>query len=173
MSLLDLIPGGRMVQGLVVAAAVAATLGAVTYGVHSYNDARRDEGRVEVQAKWAAAEKDRDKVLADVRQKGIDDTNRLNKAAIDQQKASNDKIAVLNNNLHAALNSLRDRPERPTDASSSGLPAPAAAQSSCTGASLYRPDAEFLVREATRADQLRVDLESCQAQYNSASEALK
>lgn len=52
MSLLDLIPGGRLVQGLVVAAAVASVIGAVTYGVHSYNDGLRGQGRAEVQAKW-------------------------------------------------------------------------------------------------------------------------
>ena len=54
--LLGLIPGSKLVQGLVVAAVVAATVGAIGYGVHSYNEGLRDEGRKEVQAKWDAAE---------------------------------------------------------------------------------------------------------------------
>ena len=54
--LLGLIPGSRLVQGLVVAAVVAATVGAIGYGVHSYKEGLRDEGRKEVQAKWDAAE---------------------------------------------------------------------------------------------------------------------
>ena len=54
MNVIDLIPGGRLVQGLVVAAVVASVIGAVTYAVHSYNEGLRDEGRVEVQVKWNA-----------------------------------------------------------------------------------------------------------------------
>ena len=54
--LLSLIPGGRMVQGLVVAAVIASAVGAVGYAVHSYNEGLRDDGRAEVQTKWDAAE---------------------------------------------------------------------------------------------------------------------
>lgn len=54
--LLGLIPGGRLVQGLVVAAVVTATVGAIGYGVHSYKEGLRDEGRKEVRAEWDAAE---------------------------------------------------------------------------------------------------------------------
>ena len=54
--LLSLIPGSRLVQGLVVAAVVAAAVGAIGYGVHSYKEGLRDEGRKEVRAEWDAAE---------------------------------------------------------------------------------------------------------------------
>ena len=47
--LLSLIPGGRMVQGLVVAAVIASAVGVVGYAVHSYNEGLRDDGRAEVQ----------------------------------------------------------------------------------------------------------------------------
>lgn len=72
------------------------------------------------------------------------------------------------------IDGLRDRPERPaaTDPvpTASGIVVAAAA---CTGAQLYRPDAEFLARESERADQLRIALKECQASYNEAREKLK
>jgi hypothetical protein len=35
----------------------------------------------------------------------------------------------------------------------------------CTGKELYRPDGEFLAREAARADELRFLLKQCRDQY--------
>lgn len=69
---------------------------------------------------------------------------------------------------HAALvDSLRERPSR---SSAGGVPGPAAPAGgdpgSCIGSQLYREDGEFLAREAARADQLRIALRQCQAQYN-------
>jgi hypothetical protein len=72
------------------------------------------------------------------------------------------------------IDGLRHRPERP--AAPDAVPATAGvvvAAPACTGAELYRPDAEFLAREAERADQLRIALKECQASYNEAREKLK
>lgn len=74
-----------------------------------------------------------------------------------------DRIAA---KLDTAVASLRDRPER---AARPGTPT--AAASNCkgsTGAELSRPDAEFLTREAARADGVRADLAACYAQYDDA-----
>ena len=64
---------------------------------------------------------------------------------------------------------LRQRPERP---STTDVPQSADAGTGpagwCTGRELYRPDSEFLLGEAARADQLRIALKSCLAAYNSA-----
>jgi len=64
---------------------------------------------------------------------------------------------------------LRQRPNRPSAAdlpkSTDTGAGPAAG---CTGRELYRPDSEFLLGEAARADQLRIALKSCLAAYNSA-----
>jgi len=38
----------------------------------------------------------------------------------------------------------------------------------CTGAGLFKPDAEFLVGHAARANKLRIDLAACQARYDAA-----
>ena len=58
--------------------------------------------------------------------------------------------------LSAALAGLRNRPSR------SDIPAPSACPAVVgTGAFLYREDAEFLSREAQRADTIASDLRAC------------
>lgn len=64
--------------------------------------------------------------------------------------------------------SLRKRPDRPSEP---GLPAPAGdrnAPAGCTGSELYRGDAQFLIGLAARADTLRLQLAACQAAYGAA-----
>jgi hypothetical protein len=79
----------------------------------------------------------------------------------DADKIRKDKdaqIRNINNQLVDAVSELRKRPSRATEASSG---------QSCNGSSLYAEDAEFLVREAARADEIRVALEACYKQYDS------
>ncbi len=80
-----------------------------------------------------------------------------------QQEANNaarlyqTQLAATRRNLDIALDSLRHRPERPASL-------PAAPRADCeggTGAELFRADAEFLVREASRADDIRAGLQAC------------
>lgn len=64
--------------------------------------------------------------------------------------------------------SLHDRADRPSDGS---VPTPAGDRdgpAGCTGGELYRADAQFLVREAVRADTIRLQLAQCQAAYSEA-----
>lgn len=66
-------------------------------------------------------------------------------------------LASINNRLRADLVSLRNRPERASATDQT-------ARSSCagaTGAELSRSDAEFLVGEAARADEVRAGLSAC------------
>jgi hypothetical protein len=70
------------------------------------------------------------------------------------------------------VDSLRERPERPSGAD---VPDPAAAGSAaawCTGARLHREDGEFLVGEAARAAELQAELRDCRARYEAARDAL-
>jgi hypothetical protein len=73
----------------------------------------------------------------------------------------NDRLSIL---YESALGRLSDRPDRPTEGAAE-LPedsnAGAVPADGCTGAELFRPDAEFLIREARRADQLRAALKAC------------
>ena len=93
-------------------------------------------------------------------------------AAVDQaQQEKRREIDRLHRRHAAALDSLRNRPERPSDISA----VPEAAgdrgrRAGCTGGELYRADAEFLLGEALRADRIRLQLAACQAAYGAARE---
>ena len=79
--------------------------------------------------------------------------DRLQKKAEEADRAKNEQIRVVNNRLSVALGELRERSGR--------LPnAPESCQGT-SGRELSREDAEFLVREAARADQLRAALNAC------------
>jgi hypothetical protein len=77
------------------------------------------------------------------------------------RKVKDAEINRISTQLVNALDSLHNRPDRPAE-----LPKTASTNAGCVGASLYRSDAEFLAREAARADELRAALEQCQTQYN-------
>ena len=70
----------------------------------------------------------------------------------------NAKIKVINDQLVNAISELRKRPSRTAEANNG---------QSCNGTSLYAEDAEFLIREASRADTIRIALDSCYKQYES------
>ena len=82
-------------------------------------------------------------------------------AAADKiEKDKNDQINAINTRLSNALVELRNRPSRPKSE--------ATVTAACgTGLTLYAEDAEFLIREAARADQIRTGLQACYEQYDS------
>jgi hypothetical protein len=78
----------------------------------------------------------------------------------DADKIRKDKdaqIKVINTQLVDAVSELRKRPSRTAETS---------AGQGCNGTRLFAEDAEFLVREAARADEIRVGLEACYKQYD-------
>lgn len=78
-------------------------------------------------------------------------------------KAKDEAIQNIHARLDDALGELRKRPQRPA---SGTVPASSCDGKGTTGAGIYAQDAEFLVREAARADQLRTSLGACYSQYN-------
>jgi len=83
---------------------------------------------------------------------------RLYQQRADQiEKDKNAQIRNINNQLLDAISELRKRPSRTTETD---------LRQGGTGATLFAQDAEFLVREAARADQIRVGLEACYRQYD-------
>jgi len=79
------------------------------------------------------------------------------KAADQIEKDKNVQIRNINSQLVDAINELRKRPSRATETSNG----------SCgTGSTLFAQDAEFLVREAARADEVRAGLDACYRQYD-------
>lgn len=75
-----------------------------------------------------------------------------------QQRTHRNEVARINARHAAAIDGLRDRPERPD---SGGVPASPGTYIGCTGAGLARPDAEFLARYAADAQQLASGLMVC------------
>ena len=68
------------------------------------------------------------------------------------------QIKVINTQLVDAVSQLRSRTSYATKTVNG---------QDCNGAALSSPDAEFLIREAARADKIRVGLEACYKQYDS------
>ena len=90
-------------------------------------------------------------------EKVIRDKEHQYQADADKIRTEKDaQIKAINNQLVNAISELRKRPSRTTETTNG---------QSCNGASLYAEDAEFLVREAARADEIRVALDSCYKQY--------
>lgn len=91
-------------------------------------------------------------------------------ASADQLRKEKDReIRDLNSRATALANSLRVRPERSAPQTSTVSSATEARPTAagCTGKELYRPDGEFLAREAARADEARLLLKQCREQYES------
>jgi hypothetical protein len=76
------------------------------------------------------------------------------------RKEKDAQIKVINTQLVDAVSELRQRPSRTAETNIG---------QGCNGTRLFAEDSEFLVREAARADEIRVGLEACYKQY----EALK
>ena len=71
------------------------------------------------------------------------------------------QINAINSQLVDAIAELRKRPSRSSEASNGP------ATKACDGSQLFSEDAEFLVREAARADTIRFSLQACYNQYES------
>ena len=148
----------------VILSLVLAIAGAFGGGYYKGNSA----GQAEVQQKWdkerAAQEAEYAAAQAAARQK-----EQSLHARADQLRQEKDReIRNLNARATALSNSLRERPSRPTTEAST-VPSTAEVRptaTGCTGKELYRPDGEFLAREAARGDETRLLLKQCREQYD-------
>jgi hypothetical protein len=94
-------------------------------------------------------------------QAATQEAEQKHQAAADQIRKDKDaQITSINAQLVDALVQLRSRPNRAQDTANG---------QGGTGRSLSAEDAEFLEREAARADIIRTGLSACYAQYDSLS----
>lgn len=148
----------------VILSLVLAIAGAFGGGYYKGNSA----GRAEVQQKW-----DKEKTEQYAEYAAAQETARAREQNLqiqaDRLREEKDReIRNLNARATALTNSMRERPSRPT-AEASAVSSTAEARpaaTGCTGKELYRPDGEFLAREAARADEARVLLKQCREQYD-------
>ena len=77
---------------------------------------------------------------------------------------------------NATIDSLRNRPERPSTSSSYGLSLPPGTKESSLyvdGSRLYYNDARFLGWYAARTEGLKIELQSCYSAYDTARDTLE
>jgi hypothetical protein len=92
-----------------------------------------------------------EKVIRSLEHQYQDSANKIN-------GEKNAQIKAINNQLSTTIISLRNasRADKASDGQTSKL---------CDGSQLFREDGEFLARESARADEIRVSLLACYAQY--------
>lgn len=100
-----------------------------------------------------------------VRAAALDRERELQATADKLKEAKDAEIRSINARLAAALAELRKRPTSPSGGQAAE---PVNPKGWCTGAQLYADHAAVLIREATRADEIRVTLQQCIAQYEEA-----
>ena len=88
------------------------------------------------------------------------------------QKDKDAKIKNLNARVASLTRSLQERPNRPDSSGISNDSRVEESKPGSTGVGLYREGALFLVREAARADEIRIELQTCYKSYDTAKEVL-
>jgi hypothetical protein len=124
-------------------------------------------GRAEIQQQW-------DHEKADLLAKHTEAVNQAREKEQNWQQAADNirqekdrEIRNLNARTTALSNVMRQRQDRPSADASNTTQTTGSGQvaAGCTGKQLYRPDGEFLVGEAARADEIRAALKQCYSQY--------
>jgi hypothetical protein len=135
----------------------------LAYGVgHWQGD---DAGQAKVQSQW---DKEKAKQMAEYA--AAQDAARAKEQSLQAnadklREDKNRELAKLSDTNRTLLNSLRNRPSSSETSSLSSTAS--SGQGGCSGKNLYRESAEDIVKLATDADELRIALKQCYAQYDS------
>ena len=131
--------------------ALAAFLVAL-WAFHEYDKAQAVNEVVEQAEKASKDYKERTERV----QKTLDASHRL------ALKEKDVKITSIERNLRSDIERLRNREVRPNVVTITET------RETCTGTGLYREDAEFLTREAARAEKVRIERDYYWQQYEDA-----
>lgn len=131
--------------------ALAAFLVAL-WAFHEYDKAQAVNEVVEQAEKASKEYKERTERV----QKTLDASHRL------ALKEKDVKITSIERNLRSDIERLRNREVRPNVVTITET------RETCTGTGLYREDAEFLTREAARAEKVRIERDYYWQQYEDA-----
>lgn len=147
---------------------IAAALVVVLFATHikAYQ-----AGSAYTQAQWDAAIAQQMAATLKLVQDAQDRERSLQASAEKLRKAKNDEIHDLATKLADAVDSLRSRPNRPSESS---VPAtPRAGDAGCYPSQLYLEDAKVALGIAADAEELLAYAKYCQAQYNKARKQVK
>lgn len=101
----------------------------------------------------------------------LDASNALLVLNQDNHEKYAQKLRDDNSRLQSTIDSLRKRPQRPT--AGQVVNNPTSCETTGTGAGLYREDAEFLIREAARANSVVAERDHYYSAYTRAEAKLK
>ena len=91
-------------------------------------------------------------------EKAVRDKEHQYQADADKIRTDKDaQLKIINTQLVDAISQLRSRSSNATKTVNG---------QDCNGATLSAPDADFLIREAARADEIRIGLQACYKQYD-------
>ncbi len=132
----------------------------------------QSDGEAAVHAEWDAERLKQHEAHAKALQEAVERQQQLQMGAdkLRQEKDRETRDLVARNT--ALVNSLRNRPERPTQTSAVSNPS-GVGQSACTARELYREDSEVVVGIAREADEIRLALKQCYAQYDAFQQQVK
>ena len=156
---------GMTMKGVLAQAAVTV-LACAAVGVWSYRTGH-ENGKAAVTAEWMAERAETARATSRALERRIEVETKMRETIDADRTAYRARLAAIAADRDRLADSLRHRPERP--AGGADLPRAAAAApgpAACTGADLYRDDAQFLVRLAADADQLRAAVGHCRAAYD-------
>ncbi len=122
-------------------------------------------GTKSVKAEWDRAKVEQLEEDKKLLQMSIKDSKMLQDKSNQIQQEKYEKLKKNNATLSTNLDQLRTRQGR--DEAITSDSSPIKSGRGCTGADLHREDAEFLVREASAADEVKINLQECQIKYNS------
>lgn len=150
----------------VLALVVAMALACAGVGVWSYRTGH-ERGAAAVKQQWDAERAATAQAQAEEMMKARQREKALTEALDKQRLERRREIDRITAEYRRTLDSLRERPDRPSDG---GVPEGAAAGVGCTGAGLAGPDAAFLAGYAADAARTQAALQQCVAQYNEVME---
>jgi hypothetical protein len=124
-----------------------------------------DAGQAKVQAQW---DKEKAKQMAEYAENmrlAREKEQALQQGANNLREEKDRELKKVADTNRILINSLRNRPERPTEGSP--VSSTASACSAATGAQLAKGDAEFLAGYSADAASLKAALDQCVKQYES------
>jgi hypothetical protein len=149
---------------------LASLLAMVGIAGGSYFEGRMD-GKTVVQAQWNAEKAEQQKKLAETAAAYRDREQQLAQTVNDITQEKNRAVNDLEQRVAVLSDRVRQFAERPDLPPTPKTATHGQCRPVACGPVIYRPDAEFLGKEAERADKLRLSLLACQRQYEAAANA--